>query len=72
MTEQELTQIAELTIMVLRDRINSDLPAIDKIRLVKETVSEWGCTDKQASNYNRFAKYDDGSCIYTAPPSGGS
>ena len=41
----------------------------DKNEILKNSGGDvWGCTDKQAQNYNRFATIDDGSCIYTANP----
>lgn len=49
----------------------SDLEKAEKIAgFCLQIPDLYGCTDKNAANYNRFAKYNDGSCQYYAatPP----
>jgi hypothetical protein len=71
MTQQELELLAVETMEVITEKIISEHDPITKIRLIRETAGDWGCTDKLALNYDRNAKYDDNSCIYVAPPNQG-
>jgi len=47
---------------------NSETDSETKVQLIKDEVSgvTWGCTDKNASNYDRNATQNDSSCAYIA------
>jgi hypothetical protein len=45
----------------------TDLEKLGSIYDILQQVPDlWGCTDRLAMNYNRWAKIDDGSCQYVA------
>jgi len=67
-SENNLTpaEAIDLILLAITERIG-DLSVIWDIADILHRVPElYGCTDKNAANYNRFAKYDDGSCQYYA------
>ena len=69
---EDLSTIAFLTSIRIQEILDDSTHSyLEKIDLIKQATDEWGCMDKNAQNYNRFAKYDC-CCIYTAPPSGGN
>ena len=79
MTELELLQAEvehkKLSIKKLKSFIeklqllcNSDADANTKIQLITDEIGGivWGCTDKNAANYDRTATQNDSSCAYIA------
>lgn len=67
MTELEIIAANEYLAMIA-EILSGESDPIDKIKEIKSLVGDWGCTDRQAQNYDKNAKYDDGSCIYTVTP----
>jgi hypothetical protein len=66
MTPEETNILASETICQVKEITNGIADSIDKIRLIKGEVEQWGCTNRAAINYDPKATKDDGSCILVA------
>lgn len=72
-TDKERLGILQNAIRRVETILESNASDEEKARLITDVSDPlWGCTDKNADNYDADAIYDDGSCKYTAQPSGGT